>query len=131
MAKKQARKKSFITVFLLFDGERVAVRKRDAGGLLGGLWEFPNEEGAITLGGVAEWLQNHNLKASNIVKSLDKTHIFTHIEWAMSSYFVCCEMNNDEFTWITVPELEQTIALPTAFRKFLPSFKKILRGKTI
>ena len=36
------------TVFLIRDGEKVALRKRPAKGLLAGMYEFPNEKGYLS-----------------------------------------------------------------------------------
>ena len=46
-------------------------------------------------------------------------HIFTHIEWHMTCWNVKCESvaNDNGYTWVTAMQLENDIALPTAFKK--------------
>jgi A/G-specific adenine glycosylase len=119
-AEKEARKKESKTVFLLVCGDRVAIRKRKTGGLLGGLWEFPNIDGKADVTEITAWLAEKGLTVQSIAKAADKKHIFTHIEWYMTCYVVSCEHTSSEFTWVTANELKEQISLPTAFRKFLP-----------
>ena len=46
--KAKARRIEEKTVFLLKDGEKIAIHKRPASGLLAGLYEFPNTKGKLT-----------------------------------------------------------------------------------
>lgn len=119
-AEKEARKKESKTVLLILCGEKAAIRKREAGGLLGGLWEFPNIDGKADLKEIAAWLTEKGLTVQSIAKAVEKKHIFTHIEWDMTCYVVSCGNTNSEFTWVTAEMLKEQISLPTAFRKFLP-----------
>lgn len=118
-AGKDVRRKESKTVFLLVCGEKVAIRKREAGGLLGGLWEFPNIEGKADRTEVDAWLTEKGLTALTVAEAAEKKHIFTHIEWDMRCYIVFCENTNSEFIWVTSGMLKENISLPTAFRKFL------------
>lgn len=118
-AEKEARKKETKTVLLIVCGDRVAIRKRKAGGLLGGLWEFPNIDGKVSEQEIAEWLLEKGLTVKEIAKAAEKKHIFTHIEWDMHCFAVVCGNTNSEFVWVTSDELK-AYSLPTAFRKFLP-----------
>jgi len=49
---------------------------------------------------------------------VQKTHIFTHIEWQMFGVYLTCEAMPERFVWKTAQELETEITLPTAFRMF-------------
>lgn len=115
---KKPRKREDKTIFLLHCGDRIAVRQRDAAGLLGGLWEFPNAEGHLDADAAEAWLWGHETKAGKITKIAPKKHIFTHIEWQMDCYLVLSENTSPAFTWVTKGELEEKISLPTAFQKF-------------
>ena len=107
------------TVLILRCGERVAVHKRTPGGLLGGLWEFPNAEGHLSPEEVAAWCTERELTAKAITEGTPRKHIFTHIEWHMTCYRVTCPTPAGDFTWATFAQLENEISLPTAFRKFI------------
>ncbi len=117
---KKPRRQEKITVLLLRCGDRVAVRRREANGLLGGLWEFPNAQGHLTPDEVKALTASWGIDAANVVCGAGKKHIFTHIEWDMQSYVVDCKNTGNGFLWVTGQELERQIALPSAFRTFRP-----------
>ena len=111
------------TVFLLSCGDRVALRKREDTGLLAGLWELPNVDGFLTaeqaIGQAEEW-ETHPLALQKIVHA---QHVFTHRTWQMQCCVLTCAAAPDTFVWATEDELNETYALPTAFRKLLPLAK--------
>jgi len=117
-AKKTPRKKELKTVFLLCCGDRVAVRQRETNALLAGLWEFPNMAGNLTIEQASEALANWGLSVISIIEGLRRKHIFTHVEWDMSSYIVFCENRIDDFQWVTREKLGADMALPSAFQPF-------------
>ncbi|HWQ50518.1 MAG TPA: A/G-specific adenine glycosylase [Terriglobales bacterium] len=114
------RKKEQKTVFLLRCGELIALRRRDRSALLGGLWEFPNVEGRLTAKEAAEQLAQWGVTAASLTSGMRKKHVFTHIEWEMTSYVAACKEMPDAFTWVTKDELTASLALPAAFGAFLP-----------
>lgn len=116
---KEEKRKENKTVFLLLCGDKIAVNKRKASGLLGGLWEFPNIDGQAENMQISDWLREKGLIAESITKTAEKKHIFTHIEWDMVCYTVHCKNASSAFTWISIETLKDEISLPTAFRKFL------------
>ena len=87
------------------------------------MWELPNLEGDLTEQQILEWLAVQKLTAKNMEKithgKQPLKHIFTHIEWHMMCWIVNCESVNKDnrFTWVTAKQLENDIALPTAFKK--------------
>ncbi|HWP80693.1 MAG TPA: A/G-specific adenine glycosylase [Candidatus Acidoferrum sp.] len=113
------RKKEQKTVFLLRCGELVAVRRRDRPALLGGLWEFPNVEGHLTAKEAEDLLLQWGVAPLSLTCGMRKKHVFTHIEWEMTSYVAVCKEVPDDFTWVTKAELTEKLALPTAFGAFL------------
>lgn len=129
--KKQPRRAEKKTVLLLCCGGTVAVRKRPPGGLLGGLWEFPCLDGALSQAETAAWLERQGARTEHIEKAMRRKHIFTHVEWDMSAFRVSCaapfQPDGGGLTWVTLEKLEAEIALPTAFRRFvkaLPQTRK-------
>lgn len=89
---KKPRKIEQYTIFILQKGDKILVRKRKKKGLLAGLWEFPNVPGHISMSQAKKeladrWLEP-NLDLIKIEKFLPAKHIFSHIEWEMTSYWV-------------------------------------------
>lgn len=123
---KAAKKKQVWSVLLLTCGEHMALRKRSDGGLLGGLWEFPNVAGKVTKQALYDWLTQQGIRPGGteaIKKKGVRKHIFTHIEWEMHCYEIQCENMPDgqpePFVWVERERLNTEIALPTAFRKLI------------
>ena len=102
---KKARKVVRLNVFVLKCGNEYALRKRGKG-LLAGLWEFPNFEGA----------------APEIGKTLSEKrakHVFTHIEWHMTGRLIEVGEKDPRYVWATAEEIGKTYAVPSAFKAFL------------
>lgn len=116
--KKAAKKKELKTVFLLYCGDKIAVKKRAADILLGGLWEFPNTTGNLTPEQVKDVLTQWGISIIASTPGMPKKHIFTHIEWYMTSYIVICNNMLPEFVWVTREKLANDLALPSAFQPF-------------
>lgn len=121
-APKKARRVEQRTVFVLTCGNRAAVRKRTEKGLLAGLWEFPNVLGEYSAENFNQPLYDWGVQAVNLKKSIGAKHIFTHVEWQMTGYFVECANQPSEFLWVTKEEFVREIALPSAFRVFFDAW---------
>ena len=104
---KKPRKAEQLTVYILQNQGKIAHRRRPDTGLLAGLWELPNESGSVP--------PEHAGKSGRITGVKKGKHIFTHVEWQMTVYFIEAEQQSAEYTWAEPGELP----LPTAFRKFL------------
>ena len=107
------------TVFLLECDGAFAVCKRESKGLLAGLWQLPNTDGALSPEAALETALNFGAEPIELLKETHKVHIFTHIRWEMVGYHILCKEKCGRFLWATRKELESTYALPTAFRIFL------------
>lgn len=117
-APKKARRVEEKTVFLLHRDGKVALRKRPAAGLLAGLWEFPNVEGALDEVHAPAAVSAWGLEPKAWRKKLAAKHIFTHVEWHMTGYAL--EVAGDgpaEWAWVDAEELE-THAVPSAFARY-------------
>jgi len=95
-------------LYILRCGDRLALRRRPAKGLLAGLWELPAA---------------FALPPEMIVSREDAgaaVHVFTHIEWRMTAERVvlCAPLDTQGFVWVTKEELERDYALPSAFNGF-------------
>lgn len=109
------------TVFLLQCGDRFALCKREEGGLLSGLWQFPNCTGALSADEAVLWAKE--AVPSALIKEVHRTHIFTHIRWEMTGYLLRCDVMCEAYHWATYEEITNEYMLPTAFRMFLPDME--------
>ena len=110
-APKKPRKTEERTVFLLFRGNRVALRRRGKKGLLAGLWEYPNElSGDLP----ADW----GISTEGLTRVAAGKHIFTHIEWHLTAFAgeVTAPDLPDGWVWADKYELKHQYAIPNAFR---------------
>ncbi len=110
---KTAKKKRKIekkTVFLFRFGDKIALNRRPAKGLLANLWEFPNQPEHIKL-------EDLNAFNSKNIKALPaSTHIFTHVEWQMIAYEITLDEPLVDYEWVTIDEALHQKAIPSAFR---------------
>ncbi len=113
------------TVFVLNCGELYAVEKRPAKGLLAGLWQFPNIADKLEIPEAIAWLESIGLSPKNILRQIERTHIFTHIEWHMRGIYITVDKTNDNYTWLTAEQIDKEIGLPTAFRQFWEETKYV------
>ena len=123
---KKARRAEERTVFVLKKGDTIAVRTRSDTGLLASLTELPNVLGSLDEAGAAITLARWGLAAKRIEPIGTAKHVFTHIEWQMRGFFAEVEGENDGFRWVTREELD-TLAIPTAFKKFTAAAKERLK----
>lgn len=114
--KKMTRRIEKKTVFVLSCNGKIAIRKRDKSGLLASLWELPNTEGFLDAQSAAAQCTAWGCKPQEIVKTVERRHIFTHITWEMHGVFLHCAVESPEFVWAAPEELEAVYSLPTAFR---------------
>jgi A/G-specific adenine glycosylase len=79
------------TVFIIRDGDRVAIQKRPPKGLLAGLYELPNCEGYPDYEGIVAYVKRMGFSPLRIQPLEDAKHIFSHVEWHMKGYAVLVE----------------------------------------
>ena len=103
------------TVLLLRWGNRWAIRQREKKGLLAGLWEFPNELGAVT----EEELRARFPQAERIAPCGSARHVFTHVEWRMEGWLLDLRKPLPGLTWETAEEIRARYSIPTALKAYL------------
>lgn len=122
-SEKRKRKHVDMTVYVLSyvnSNERYfAIKKREEKGLLHGLYEFYNVTEAMDTKQAMAYLSEQGISARELLKEVKYTHVFTHVEWHMTAYYVSCKEMNDQFLWVHEKELRGAYALPTAFRVFV------------
>ena len=113
---KKPRRRQAIAVLVLVCEGRLAIRKREARGLLAGLWEFPNQVGEQTPEEALSLAASWGVRPGDILATAQKTHIFTHIEWEMCFRLIPCGHRTPEFVWASEEELRDLYAIPSAFQ---------------
>ena len=120
---KKSRSVQELTVFLIRDDERIALRKRPARGLLAGLYEYPNAEGHLDAVEAEKFVRQLGFAPIRIRSLPPAKHIFTHKEWHMIGY----EVRADELTpppsgggilLAQVSEIRDVYSVPSAFAAF-------------
>lgn len=115
---KGKRREEEKTVFILTCDGRYALEKRPAKGLLANLWQFPNCEGKLEMEQALAYVQKLGLKPRQIMRQVEREHIFTHIHWKMRGVYIEVARTDERHVWMTEGELQENAALPTAFRQF-------------
>mgnify|MGYP000854341540 FL=1 len=130
----KARRKEKRTILLLACGDRIAIRKRPAKGLLAGLWEYPNLDGKLSRRAVRAHLEAEGFGVCTIVPLPPARHIFSHIEWELTGWAVTVTDTNEPplmaaeeiegapspLLWVRREELADKYSIPAAFGYFTP-----------
>ena len=85
--KAKARRIEKRTIFIFQDGEKIAIRKRPAKGLLAGLYELPGRNGHLSEEEALAFCRQIGLAPIRI-QALGGEHISCHVEWNMIGYKV-------------------------------------------
>ena len=117
-APKKEKRQEDRTVFILRCDGRYALEKRPSKGLLAGLWQFPNVTGSLTTDHALEATETLGLQPSEILREVERKHIFTHIQWNMKGIYLDVKEPAGNFQWFTADQINTQAALPTAFRQF-------------
>lgn len=115
---KKPRRQEALTVFLLRCDGYTALRRRGDSGLLAGLWEYPNVPGHLRPEEAVRQAERWGAKPRELVLTLRRTHVFTHVEWDIQCCLLRCSAMPEGFVWASREELDSRYALPTAFRMF-------------
>lgn len=122
---KKSRRIENKNVFMLVCDGKIALRKRTEGGLLAGLWEFPNAPAMDDME-VYAYLKKQGLSVIEWKKQISAKHIFTHVEWHMMGYVLQVTSDGtDDYVWADM-ELFMELALPSAFARFTQEAKELL-----
>ena len=127
---KKAKKKRRVeekTVFLLLKDGKIALRKRPKAGLLAGLWEFPNAEGALDEPFAAAAVEAMGLTAIDWRRRLTAKHIFTHVEWRMTGYALTVRGEGPaDLVWVDASGLAER-SVPSAFARYYEEANEMLK----
>lgn len=121
---KRNQTKEEYTVFLLLDYHKIAIHKRPHQGLLASMYEFPNVKKKLEKKEALDYLKKLGYVVLKFKEVEASKHIFTHKIWEMTNYIAYVEEIKDGNEWITIPELLENYALPSAFKKQLEAVKE-------
>ncbi|MBE6981288.1 MAG: A/G-specific adenine glycosylase [Ruminococcaceae bacterium] len=116
---KPVRRREEKTVFILSCQGCYGFCKREESGLLAGLWELPNVPGKLDIKDAISYVEEIGANPKQIFKTVERKHVFTHIEWDMRGVYVDVGEKIPALTWEPFETIKDNIALPTAFRQFL------------
>ncbi len=119
LSEKRAKRIEERTVFLLDCGGRIALDKRAGKGLLAGLWQLPNVAGHLTPQAALQTAADLGTHPQQLLREVHRPHIFTHIRWEMTCYWIQCAAAPAPFAWADAQMVKGQYALPTAFRQFV------------
>lgn len=117
-------------VYVAGDPPRVLLHKRPHKGLLANLWELPNALASEEEQLLPSELQERCRFTDELTSA---KHIFSHIEWHMRGRLY--QMPNTAlpkgYVAVTLQELQQNFALPTAFRQYAALLPQLLQKEDI
>lgn len=122
---KKPRKIEKKTILVILDEHYVALHKRDAKGLLAGMYEFPMLEGHMSGEEVLAYLKQSGMSPLRIQKLESSKHIFTHKEWHMIGYQVRVDelarttaADRMDYIFIDPAETKSRYPIPSAFAAY-------------
>ena len=127
---KKARRIEEKTVFVIQEGERSAIGRRPARGLLAGLYELPNVPGRLSQEEAVGYVQSLGFSPIRIRPLPEARHIFSHVEWHMTGYAVLVEEaqpregvheteGGRRLILADAGELKAKYPIPSAFRAYV------------
>lgn len=126
---KKARKIQKKTIFLVEYQGKYMLQKRPDKGLLAGLWEFPSQEGHLSIKELTQYLGVDGVDTTtDSVELLGKAkHIFSHVEWHMIGYAISLttipRQWQDSGIFVTKEEMEERYGIPSAFSYYYKKLK--------
>lgn len=113
LPEKKEKRREHIFVFVIETPSGIAVRKRESG-VLKGMNEFPSVAAGES-DSPEKILKEWGMSGFTVLRSKNYTHVFTHIRWEMTCFFVRAE--SVPFSTYTAEEIERSVSLPTAFKQ--------------
>lgn len=111
------------TILVIRDNDKVALRKRNARGLLAGMYEFPSMDGIQSAKRVIAYLKEMGVAPLRIENLPLSKHIFTHKEWHMSGFYVRLDelermKASEDLIFVTPQEMKDAYPIPSAFAAY-------------
>ena len=115
---KQAQKTVPVMLALVCDDNGIAMRKRGEG-MLQGMWEYPNFEGARRRDELEEALREAGITAKCRSKLPEYRHVFSHRIWQIKGYLYRLQDISAQSPYQMIPwEQYAQLAVPAAFAPY-------------
>lgn len=127
-AKKERRVERRTIVWVTAEQKLLLFRRGK--GLLSGMYEPLNREGALDKKAVQAWLEELGAEAEELQPLGKAVHRFSHVEWQMVGYAVRAKRFHVEAGyWATAEELAAGYAIPSAFRAYTKVLPELFTEK--
>lgn len=121
--KKKPRKIEERTVFLLEYQGKYLIQQRPDKGLLAKLWEFPSQEGKLSIQELTPLLHDWGVDMDCVELLGSGKHIFSHVEWHMLGYLIHLEQIPEtlqgSLVLSSVEQIDNKYSIPSAFSIYL------------
>lgn len=120
-SKAKPRKIEKRTVLIIKSADKVLLSRRPEGGLLAGLYEFPNVTGHLDEDAVITYVKKQGLTPIRLKKLCSAKHIFSHIEWQMIGYMIQLDETErapETMLFAEPAETEAKYPIPAAFARY-------------
>lgn len=122
-AKKKPRKIQDKTIFLLEYQGKYLIQQRADKGLLAGLWEFPSQEGKLSVEQLKPQLEEWGIGFGQVELLGSGKHIFSHVEWHMLGYLIHLKYLPQElkegFVLSSAEQIQGKYSIPSAFSSYI------------
>ena len=126
--KKNPRRVEKKTVLVIRDDRYTLIRRREEGGLLAGMYEFPMLEGRVSQKEALAFVKGLGLHPLKVESLGEAVHIFTHLEWHMKGMLIRIADTGKEKTGslklpehyhlILPEEIDESFPVPSAYKAF-------------
>lgn len=83
------------------------------------MWEFYHVEGKMDSQAALDYISKEGFEPIELERMIPYTHVFSHVEWHMTAYYVSCNNQRQNTIWVEFDEFQDEYALPTAFKFFI------------
>jgi A/G-specific adenine glycosylase len=118
------------TILLIEYQDKFLLRKREAKGLLSGLWELPGFEEKLNLQRVTGVMKKLGADTAKITGMGEAKHIFSHVEWHMTGYHILLSDDlsslpeEGNYAWADRGEINSRYSIPNAFSAYTGFLKQ-------
>lgn len=112
------------TILILEYNNKIAIQKRPEKGLLASLYEFYSLNEPHSVESLKKELEKLEITYEKIIPLGKSKHIFSHIEWKMTGFYILCKKEiKKNFIWVTKEELQNHYSVPKAYSYYAKQIK--------
>ena len=132
-AAKKQRRIEHRTILIVLAADKTLLLRREAKGLLPGMYEPVNVQAVLGEQEAEAWLHGLGAQVGEVLPLGQTKHIFSHVEWHMTGYLCRCGMFEppQNAVWADADALREQHALPSAFRSFTKNLPQWLSQQAL